>query len=414
MGWNDKLIFFRICWKPPKTLTFRFEKKDPMRTRAIVYFTGILCLAFTGWIAPAAKAQPFLDACFTSPTVGTSFASTANVTNNNADLLRWTGAAWTGGWGGANITLAPPGAIVNTRGIWSGDGTVWTTGGEGFGLRLTSPIVTETTYTFAFQRVSHGTGQNGNFAPILYTNAGGSFGTSYGAIPGVGTSWTNSNITFTATAGSSGHTFVYFHNNVGSGLFLACTTVILPMAFSDLQAFPNGDRIHLQWHVQDETNYQQHAVERSLNGIEFDAIGSVASVAAGLEGHFYEYADPVNGLPSGQRLYYRIRSIDQEGLEALSPVVETTVTTESSFRLAVYPNPTRQGTQANVIFYSATQGDAAFSILDVAGKLVDESVCDVQNGRNTLPIHIERLAPGMYLIRLQMGGKSAFSRLVIE
>lgn len=385
-----------------------------MRSSVHFYLSGLLWFAFQGFLVSEAVAQPFLDACFTSPTVGTSFAGTANVSNNNADLLRWTGAAWTGGWGGANITLAPPGAIVNTRAIWSGDGTVWTTGGEGFGLRLTSPIVTGTTYTFAFQRVSHGTGQNGNFRPTLYTNTGGSFGTSYGQIPGVGTAWTNSTISFTATAGSSGHTFVYFHNNVGSGMFLACTAVILPMAFSDLQAFPHGDRIHLQWHIQDETNYQWHAVERSQNGQHFEEVGRVASVGAGEEGHLYQFNDPVRGLPLGDQIYYRIRSIDQEGLEALSPVVEATVVSEAALHLTVKPNPVQQGNFGKAMFYADAEGRATYQILDMAGRVLDESEWIVQGGLNALPLPSEKLVSGMYLLRLQIGAKSAICKWIVE
>jgi hypothetical protein len=360
------------------------------------------------------KAQPFVDGCFASPAVGTSFASTTSVTNRDSDLLRWTGAAWTGGWPGANITLAPPGAVVNTRAIWSGDGTVWTTGGEGFGLRLLTPIVTGTTYTFAFRRVSHGTGQNGNFAPILYTNTGGTFGTSYGAIPGVGTAWTNSNITFTAAGGSSGHTFVYFHNSVGSGMFLGCNTPILPMAFSGLQAFPSAERIHLEWYVQDEANYQWHVVERSLNGIDFAEVGRQASMRAGSDGHLYSHADEVQDLPDHHQLYYRIRSIDQDGLEALSPVVETAVANAQSFQAVIAPSPTTHGELAFAHFHADEAGLAKFTVQDLSGRLVSQGEWPCLPGRNTMPLQGANLAQGAYILRIQLGAKAATCRWNVQ
>lgn len=359
------------------------------------------------------SAQPFIDACFTSPAVGTSFAGTTNVSNRDSDLLRWTGSAWTGGWPGANITLPPPGSIVNTRAIWSGDGTVWTTGGEGFGLRLTAAIVSNTTYTFAFRRVSHGTGQNGNFAPVLYTNTGGSFGTSYGAITGVGTSWTTTNISFTASAASSGHTFVYFHNNVGSGMFLGCTTTILPMAFSDLQAFPVGQDVHLQWKIQDESNYVAHAIERSANGFDFEEIGREASVHAGPEGHLYTHAD-LTPISPEKSLFYRIRSYDQEGLEALSPVVEVAMGTASTFKVQVNPTLTLSGQNAVATFFAEENQSATFQICDLQGRSLQAGTAQVVAGRNEMQMPTADLAAGIYTLSLRCGSKVGTARFIVD
>lgn len=359
-------------------------------------------------------AQPFVDPCFSSPATGPSFAGTANVTNNNADLLSWTGAAWTGGWPGANITLAPPGGVVGTRAIWSGDGTVWTTGGEGFGLRLSTPIVTGTTYTFSFRRVSHGTGQNGTFAPILYTNTTGTFGTSYGAISGVGTAWANPNITFTATAGSSGHTFVYFHNNVGSGLFMGCTVAILPMAFSALQAFQLGESVQLSWQVQHEESYLWHVVERSQDGFAFTEVGRIPSVQTAEEAHLYEHADDLNGLHAQGALYYRIRSIDVEGKDALSPVVMTRLGHASAFEAKLSPNPAANGSTTTMEFYASESGTAQYRLCELSGRCIRAGEWNLNAGNNRQTITLEGLAPGMYLIDVRAAGKRAHATLLVQ
>jgi hypothetical protein len=85
----------------------------------MVFFTTrfLIFLAYAGtFLAIPLRlwSQPFNDPCFTSPAISTTFASTANVSNNNADCMSWNGAGWTGSWGGANITLAPPGG---TKGL---------------------------------------------------------------------------------------------------------------------------------------------------------------------------------------------------------------------------------------------------------------------------------------------------------
>ncbi len=375
----------------------------------------LICLIALQFIAIGfAEAQPFVDACFTGPTVGTSFAANANISNNNADLIRWTGASWTGAWPGANIVIAPPGAVVGTRAIWSGDGSVWTTGGEGFGLRLTTPIVTGTTYTFAFYRISHGTGQNGSFRPVMYTNTSGTFGTSYGNIPTVGTAWSNSNISFTAIAASSGHTFVYFHNSVGSGMFMGCTTVILPMAFSQLQAMQVADEVQLQWLVQDERDYLWHVVERSEDGQSFAEVGRLPSVQAGEEGHLYNHADGVSELPNYQVVYYRIRSIDMEGKEAMSPVVMTRLGGDLDFETRVFPNPVTRSEVATVEFYAAANGVAHFEITDMQGRQIRQGQWPVTAARNLQQIDCKDLPRGTYFLHIGTGTHQSKVKLLLQ
>lgn len=380
-----------------------------MVSKALRTFTGI-CLLYC--LPLLAFSQPFVDACFNSPAVGPSFAGTASITNSDSDLLRWTGSNWTGYWALANVTLTPPGATVGMRAIWSGDGTVWTTGGEGFGLRLSTPTVSGTTYTFAFHRVSHGYGQDGSFAPALYTNTGGTYGTLYGNIPSVGTTWTNSNISFTATV--SGHTFVYFHNTSGSGMFLGCTTAILPMAFSGLRAYPADAAIDLEWQVQDETNYVWHVVERATDGKTFDEVGRVPSVKAGPEGHRYVFRDADPALAPAVGYQYRIRSLDQDGLETFSPVVEAKLAATSSFFVEVAPNPVVSGNAVGISYFAEENGVGEWQVTDVQGRLIFRGIVDAESGKNQFEVPTDRLSPGCYQIRLRMGQKAGNARIVVQ
>jgi hypothetical protein len=362
---------------------------------------ALLCMLFPY----RTHAQPFVDGCFSTPSVGTSFASNANVYCNNADLLSWNGSAWTGGWGGANINLNPS-AAAGTRAIWAGDGTVWTTGGEGFGLRLSSALVSGTTYTFAFRRASHGTGQNGNFQPAMYSNTSGGFGTLIGNIPGVGTSWTTTNISFTATGANNGHTWLYFHNSVGSGMFLGCT-VILPMAFKDLAAYQQAERVHVEWHVQDEPDYVWHVVERSLDGENFEETGRVASVHALSEGHDYRYADETALSLPGNMRYYRIRSINQEGLEAISPVAAVQLGSRDNFHVQLFPQPAQAESAIQASFYAPAEGAASYMVFDLSGRQIGQGQWEVAEGKNTHAISTANFAAGTYLLEVRTHTASA-------
>lgn len=76
----------------------------------------------------------------------------------------------------------------------------------------------------------------------------------------------------------------------------------------------------------------------------------------------------------------------------------------SALRLdPVYPNPTRSGT--SVTFTMPTAGDVELAVFDVLGRPVQTVVRGVRAaGTHTEVVATDRLAPGMYVVRLQAGG----------
>jgi len=168
-------------------------------------------------------AQGILDSCFTSAPVSNTFIGSASLVNaTDADLMEWTGTFWSGSWSNANLTLPPPCNVPPVRAIFIGDQTVWTSGGEGFGLQFNPPLVAGNTYTFFFTYVSHGFGSNGAFSPDVYTNnTGFTGGTPIGPLTPAGNNWETHPVSFTASAAQDGDNFIMIHSNDGSGMVLS-------------------------------------------------------------------------------------------------------------------------------------------------------------------------------------------------
>ncbi|MEZ4773712.1 MAG: gliding motility-associated C-terminal domain-containing protein [Bacteroidia bacterium] len=180
--------------------------------------------------------QALVDSCFSTGTPGTSFANTPALGNMDGDLLSFNGTSWTGGFPTANITLPPPNNN-NCRAIWIGSGTLWTTGGEGFALKLTAPLATGVSYTFSFTYASHGTGSTGSFAPSFQTNTAPNLAGAFnvGNLPAVGNAWTANSITFTASAAQNGDDWLVIHTGAtgSSGMFLSfCPGCAIPATCS--------------------------------------------------------------------------------------------------------------------------------------------------------------------------------------
>lgn len=285
----------------------------------------------------------FLDPCFTSATSATSFASSANLANvgNNSDLCVWTGTTWTGDWPGANLTITPPVNLANCRAIWQGSGTAWTTGGEGFGIRLSSALVAGVTYNFPITYVSHGTGSTGSFTPRVYTNSTPSTAApavTLGLMPAVGTTWTTNTLTFTATAAQAGHVWLIFGTwtNLSSGFINSwcpgCTPP-LPIELLDFNATSYDELgVKVEWTTASELNNNYFLVQRSSNAVDYYDVGRV-------EGSFnsnvilnYELWDPT---PLPGKSYYRLQQVDIDGSITNSPPKSVEYTLGK-----VYPNPT--------------------------------------------------------------------------
>jgi PKD repeat protein len=178
---------------------------------------------FIGLVAEESSAQSILDSCYATAIPGTTFTGTASLSNAyDADLLEWTGAAWTGAWPNANVTTPPPCNVPPVRALWIGDSAVWTSGGEAFGLRFTPPLAAGNTYAFFFTYVSAGSGSNGAFAPSVYTNTNGlSTGNYTGDFIPAGFAWETHPFIFTATAAQAGDDYLIVHSFDGSGMVLS-------------------------------------------------------------------------------------------------------------------------------------------------------------------------------------------------
>lgn len=362
--------------------------------------------------------QQVIDSCFTSVGIGMTFGSSANLRNRNADCINWTGSTWIGDWGGANVNLAPPGSTPGTRAIWMGDGSVWTTGGEGFALRMTAPFVSGVTYSFEFTRVSHGTGSTGNFAPAMSTSTGGAIpGTSIGNAPSVGSTWTTGIISFTASVANNGHTWLGFlsqNGGIGSGMFLSCgNAVVLPMELRNLEGWGEAERNVLAWEMYNEDGYQRHEIERSYDGETFHLAGTVLSTGSS-DLSQYTFADEDASALAATSLFYRIRSVTMDGGTAESPVIEIVRPNSATYLNQIWPNPVASGgtLQFEIVAGSADPGE--FRLRDALGREVLALRQPLQEGMNRISWSLPDLPAGTYLLESVVTGTRMLTRIAVQ
>jgi hypothetical protein len=366
-------------------------------------------------LSVSSLAQPtILDPCFSSGTPGTSFASTANLADvgANSDLCQWTGSAWTGGWPGANLTLPPPQNSAGCRAIWCGSGTVWTTGGEGFGVKLSSGLVTGVAYSFSVTYVSHGTGSTGAFNPIVYTNSTPAIGgVSLGNMPAVGTTWTTNMLNFTATAAQSGHNWLIFGTwpNFSSGFVNSfcstCNVSVLPIELLSFDATPteNGE-VFCDWVTSTEKNNKQFILQHSKDGENFPDVKVIDGAGNSNSPIKYSATDkkPFTGIS-----YYRLKLLAEN--DEISYSVLKTVSFNKFFNSTLYPNPTN-----SVINLPQIQNENLFTsenseieILNYVGDVIFRS--PYSNS-----IDVSKIESGYYTLKIKLQGEKDYSYKFIK
>ena len=143
----------------------------------------------------------------------------------------------------------------------------------------------------------------------------------------------------------------------------------------------------LSWHVSDEINVARYQIERSVDGEQFEPIGSVKATGAAQ----YRYTDR-----STRTAYYRIAEYETTGERGNSTAILYKKSCQNA-TLQVYPNPA-----TDVV---TLVGSGEVSISNLLGQiLVSDTITDTKR------IDVSALPRGLYLIK----NNGTTTKLVVE
>lgn len=175
--------------------------------------------------------------------------------------------------------------------------------------------------------------------------------------------------------------------------------ILLPIDLLTFSGYKDGGRNQLRWTTSTEANNQGFDVQRSLDGVTYNSIGFVNSLANGGNSSVsLNYAFTDNTV-TGLRQYYRLRQVDIGGNSKLSNIVlirsdkPTLITIDGMF-----PNPAT--TTVNMLVSVPVKDKLIIQVYDMSGKIMMTRNMNVETGSNTLPINISALAGGNYMIKM--------------
>lgn len=166
--------------------------------------------------------------------------------------------------------------------------------------------------------------------------------------------------------------------------------LVLPIEMGNFNVEKRREDVLVQWNTLNETNVKSFEIERSVDGLHFNKIGSQLALN---KPSTYIIKD-IN-VPKGITIYYRIRTIEMNQSSSYSGV--KSVFMQDDFSIKLYPNPADEMVQIEI--NSKHAKDILIKILDLNGVLKIEKACSTEKGLMYNIISIAGLPSGIYIVQ---------------
>ena len=189
-----------------------------------------------------------------------------------------------------------------------------------------------------------------------------------------------------------------------------------PVELTTFSAQLNGEMVDLSWNTTMETNNHGFELQRSFDGGgNWDVFGFVPGRGTTSEPWRYTYSDNVTSTHrSVGNVKYRLRQLDNDGTESLSPIVDVylsgTPTTVALYQN--YPNPFNPVT---TISYQITEpGHVTVSVFNALGEQIAQLVDEHKTtGTHQVTMNAEALPSGTYVYQISAGGQTIQKKMTV-
>ncbi len=173
----------------------------------------------------------------------------------------------------------------------------------------------------------------------------------------------------------------------------------LPVEMQAMTAECNNGEVTIRWTTATEINNDYFTVEKSIDGIIFEALGVVDG--AGNNNQLRHYTLNDNDARTGDN-YYRIKQTDYNGQFEYYSVLSTTCL---AAEINIYPNPNN-----GVFTLEGAEKNSNIEISDISGHIVYQM--NLSSSKTNLDLSY--LSKGIYLITIHSSKGTIVKKLVID
>jgi len=170
--------------------------------------------------------------------------------------------------------------------------------------------------------------------------------------------------------------------------------IALPVELLEFNAVAiNDQNVKTTWVTASETNNDYFSVQRSINGVDFEEIGTVLGAGNSTTTIYYPFHDyaPYRGVS-----YYRLTQYDFDGSFTHSAI--RSVYIDPINIINVFPNPTES--LVNVVVGAAENMQISIVVYNGLGERVIVSKNTILKGEQTIGLNVSGLSTGNYLFQI--------------
>ncbi len=202
--------------------------------------------------------------------------------------------------------------------------------------------------------------------------------------------YTYTNLKWTAPASASGTVTFYYVGNAANGtggsdgdyIYAASTVVTLPIELNSFVASTDNNNVILKWQTANEVNSNYFDVERSDDGQFFFSIGKINASGSSTLPISYSYTDAKLTNNNGSQIFYRLKLVDKDGATKYSNSISIKPVISGVTIRNIYPTVIRKNEPATVEILSDKSRYMDVIIMDESGRVLQQLSTNLISGFN--------------------------------
>jgi hypothetical protein len=179
----------------------------------------------------------------------------------------------------------------------------------------------------------------------------------------------------------------------------------LPVKFVYFNSQCSGSAVNLQWKTAQEFNSKSFDVQRSVDGLNWNSLSSIAAAGQSSSERTYHYSDNSSSGSS----FYRIVENDQDGRSVMSSVVRSNCQSGRDV-LMVSPNPVSNSAVLSIHLQQAAT--VQWKIIDSKGAMVQQNQMVLPSGSSSIPLNLSNYSKGVYTISIYYNNEMKTIKLI--
>ncbi|MFT6871432.1 MAG: hypothetical protein ACJAVN_000430 [Roseivirga sp.] len=159
----------------------------------------------------------------------------------------------------------------------------------------------------------------------------------------------------------------------------------------------NQDQVKIDWTTASEENNAFYTIERSINGVDFEAVSSIDGAGNSNNLLFYSYIDvnPITGLS-----FYRLKQTDFSGKFDFSEIRSVKIESQFKASYKAYPNPINKGEILRIAYSIEKEQVVQISVMNSKGQLILRKNKKASLTSKFIELSTAQLPKGLNLIRV--------------